>query len=96
MLGSEGIMPTIGPLSTSLEGLKLVTKTVLGGKPWLREPSLCAMDWRDMSTAFAGRKLKVAVMREDGVVQPHPPVARVLENLVQSLQKSDKIELVEW
>lgn len=96
MAGSEAIKPVIGPLSTSLEGLKLLTKTVLDEKPWLHEPSLCAMDWRDMSTAFAGQKLKVAVMREDEVVRPHPPVTRVLENIVQSLQKSSKIELVEW
>lgn len=96
MVGSEAIKGVIGPLSTSLEGLKLLIKTVLDRKPWLCEPGLSAMGWRDMSTALVGRKLKVAVMREDDVVRPHPPVARALENMVQSLQKSDKIELVEW
>lgn len=67
MVGSEAIKPVIGPLSTSLEGLKLLTRAVLDKKPWLREPSLCSMDWRDMSTAFTERKLKVAVMRWDEV-----------------------------
>ncbi|KAI0131781.1 acetamidase [Xylariales sp. AK1849] len=96
MAGTEAILGTIGPLSTSLEGLKLFTKTIVDGKPWLTSPDLVAMEWRDTSTFFKDRKLKVAVMWEDGVVKPHPPIARAMTEAVEKLRKSAKIEVVEW
>ncbi|KAF2201094.1 amidase signature enzyme [Delitschia confertaspora ATCC 74209] len=67
MMGHEQVVPVIGPLSTSLEGIKLFMKTLIDAKPWIREPSLLP------------KKLKVAVMWDDGVVRPHPPVLRALE-----------------
>jgi len=47
MNGQEQIVPTIGPLSTSLEGVKIFMKTLIGQKPWLYEPSLVPMPWRE-------------------------------------------------
>jgi hypothetical protein len=96
MMGSEAIHATTGPLSTSLEGLRLFTKTLVDAKPWIQDPNLIPMEWSDVSTTFAGRRLKVAVMWDDGVVKPHPPVTRALKTVVQGLKKSDKIELAEW
>ena len=47
MLGQEQIVPVIGPLSTSLEGIKIFMKTLIDQKPWLYEPSLVPMPWRE-------------------------------------------------
>jgi Asp-tRNA(Asn)/Glu-tRNA(Gln) amidotransferase A subunit family amidase len=96
MMGSEAIHATTGPLSTSIGGLQLFTKTLLDAKPWIQDPNLIPLEWRDASTAFNGRKLKVAVMWDDGVVKPHPPVTRALKNVVEGLKKSEKFEVVEW
>jgi amidase len=96
MIGSEAIHATIGPLSTSLQGLRLFTKTVLDARPWLHDTSLTPIEWRDMSQTFTRRKLKVTVMWDDGVVKPHPPVTRALRSVVEGLRKSNKIELVDW
>lgn len=41
------------------------------------------------------RPLRIAVMRDDGVVRPHPPVARVLEEVVSKLKKAGH-EIVTW
>jgi amidase len=46
MTGQEQIVPVIGPLSTSLEGIKIFMKTLIDQKPWLYEPSLVPMPWR--------------------------------------------------
>ena len=46
MTGQEQIVPVIGPLSTSLEGIKIFMKTLINQKPWLYEPSLVPMPWR--------------------------------------------------
>lgn len=47
MLGQEQIVPVVGPLSTSLEGIKIFMETLIDQKPWLYEPSLVPMPWKD-------------------------------------------------
>jgi amidase len=95
MGGAEQIVPTIGPLSTSLEGIKLFIKTLIDAKPWFKEPSLLPFPWKE-ELAFDGRKLKVAVLWDDGVVKPHPPVTRALKQVVDKLKSQADIEVVEW
>lgn len=65
MRGQEQVVAVLGPLSTSLEGVKLFMKTVIRGKPWLNEPSLVPIPWRDQEsylTKPSGKKLKVGVI----------------------------------
>lgn len=95
MFGSEQILPTFGPLSTSLEGCKLFMKTVIDSKPWLKEPSLLPFPWKD-DDAYKGRKPKIAVLWDDGVVRPHPPVTRALRQVIEKLKAKDNVEIVEW
>jgi amidase len=91
----ENIVPTIGPLSTSLEGVKIFTKTLIDAKPWLHDPALLPFPWKE-EDFFQGRKIKVAVIWDDGVVKPHPPVTRALKQVVDKLAANDKFEVVEW
>ncbi|KAE9367152.1 amidase [Stipitochalara longipes BDJ] len=93
--GEEQIVPTIGPLSTSLEGCRLFIKTIIDAKPWYREPTLLPFPWKE-EDFFKGKKLKVAVLWDDGVVKPHPPVTRALKKIVDKLQGKANIEIVEW
>jgi amidase len=94
-MGEEQIIPTIGPLSTSLEGCKLFIKTIIDAKPWYREPALLPFPWKE-DDFFKGKKLKVAVLWDDGVVKPHPPVTRALKQIVEKLKGKENIEIVEW
>lgn len=99
MLGSEQIVPVSGPLSTTLEGVKLFMKTVIAAKPWLSAPSLVPFPWRDQHSHLEtrnGKKLKVGVMWDDKVVLPHPPVRRALREVVEKLRAIDNIEVVDW
>ena len=97
MGGQEQIVPVLGPLSTSLEGVKLFMKTVIGGKPWLKEPSLVPIPWRDQERYFASsKKLRIGVMWDDCVVKPHPPVVRALQEMVDKLKDTQSVEIVEW
>lgn len=99
MLGSEHIIPVIGPLSTSLEGIKMFMKTIIAAQPWLVESSLLPFPWKDEishSGARSSKRLKVGVLWDDGVVKPHPPVIRALQEVAESLNHVDGIELVDW
>lgn len=94
MAGEEHILGTIGPLSTSLEGCKLFVKTVVEGKPWLNDPSMMPFEWRNLTGK--GKKLKVAVIWDDGVVKVHPPVTRALKEVVEKLKASPNVEVIDW
>lgn len=74
-------------------------KTVLTFKPWLQDPALIPLPWRDEEFNFSasgGRKLKVGVMWSDGIVKPHPPIQRALQEVVNGLMNVKGIEVVQW
>ncbi|KAI1123426.1 amidase signature domain-containing protein [Nemania abortiva] len=98
MAGSDHIVATIGPLSTSLEGVSLFIRTILQARPWLREPSLVPIPWKaeDELEKVRGRKLKVGVIWDDKVVRPHPPIRAALSQFVAELRKNDEVEIVDW
>ena len=93
--GEEQILVSYGPLSTSLEGIDLFMSAVLARSAWLTEPSLIAIPWR-MHENQLPPKLKVAVMWDDGVVNPHPPIIRALRETVDKLKDVPDIEIVDW
>lgn len=95
MLGAEHIVAAVGPLSTSLKGCRLFMKTLIDSKPWSKEPSLLPFPWKS-EDFFKGRKLKVGVLWDDGVVKPHPPVTRALKQVVDKLKANGSVEVVEW
>ncbi|KAI8957524.1 amidase [Daldinia sp. FL1419] len=96
MPNAESILGTPGPISTSLEGLHLFTKSILDQKPWVQQSDLVGFDWRDPAQYYLDRKFRVGVLYGDGVVRPHPPVLKALDEFVGKLQKSPNVEVVEW
>lgn len=100
MQGSEHIVATAGPISTSISGIKSFMKAVLDTKPHLREPNLHPIPWRDDVTHLQQRdgkpRLKIAVMSSDGIVKPHPPVLRALKEVTDRLGAFSNISVVEW
>ncbi len=98
-VGSGYIEGTLGPLSTSLKGIKMFMKTILDAKPWIVDPSLVPLPWRDQKSYLGGngsKKLRVAVFWSDGVVRPQPPVMRALKEVVEKLRKVDGVEITDW
>ncbi|KAF3917695.1 Acetamidase [Arthrobotrys entomopaga] len=99
----EGIQGTLGPISTTLEPLSLFMSTVLASKPWDTDNSLLPIPWRqelnfpvDTATGRT-RKMKIGVMRWDGVVMPHPPITRGINEVVAKLREfPEQFEIVEW
>jgi Asp-tRNA(Asn)/Glu-tRNA(Gln) amidotransferase A subunit family amidase len=92
MAGADNVESVIGPLSTSLFGLQTFMKTIIDSEPWLTEPALIPMPWREVSLP---KKLRLGVMWHDNVVQPHFPITRALQ-LVTSKLKDAGIEIVEF
>lgn len=74
-------------------------ETVLAAKPWFTEPSLVPIPWHkstNLTDQLHGKRLKIAVMWDDGVVIPHPSITRALTMMVDRLKAIDNVEVVEW
>jgi amidase len=94
MAGADTVESVLGPLSTSPSGLKLFMKTIIDSQPWLEEPALIPIPWRDVQLP-SDRPLRIGVISHDGVVQPHPPIARALNLMTSKLQFAG-IEVVDF
>lgn len=91
---------TVGVLGTSLDALKLVMTSLLLTKPWLRDPWVVNIPWRqdivDSTLARASSDgsankqvpLKLGVFWTDNAVGPHPPIIRGLRTVSETLEKA--------
>ena len=98
-VGSGYVIGVLGPLSTSLEGVKMIMKTIIDAEPWVEDPSLVPLAWRTGHfdrRASGSWRLKIGVMESDGIVTPHPPVLRAMRAMVNQLKQIEDIELVDW
>jgi amidase len=105
MDGQNTILSVVGPISTSVAGLRLSMKALLSQEPWNHDPLVHDMPWRDdierqvqeliKSHSPNTPGLSFAIMKHDGVVAPHPPVLRAL-NMVEARLKELKYEVIEW
>ena len=93
-------------MSTSLEGLELVFRSVLSTKPWLRDPAVVPIPWRqhilDFISARVGpggkakeQPLKLGILWRNGSVEPHPPVRRGLKMVAEAVRQAGH-SVVDW
>ncbi|KAI7785012.1 uncharacterized protein LA080_008411 [Diaporthe eres] len=92
MAGKEAMMGTPGPMTVDREALELFMKVALAKKPWRLDPSIAAKEWTPYKFA---RPPKVAIQWWDGVVRPHPPMRRALEEVANACRRAG-MEVVDW
>ncbi|KAI1439529.1 amidase [Annulohypoxylon stygium] len=98
----------VGFLSTSIDGIGLMLKSILSTQPWIRDPAVVPIPFRqevvdeylqrvnDDGTVKKGHiPLKFGIFWTDGVVQPHPPVTRSLHMVVDAIKKAGH-RVVDW
>ncbi|KAI9698344.1 MAG: hypothetical protein M1820_007506 [Bogoriella megaspora] len=89
--GADPIQTVLGPLSTSLAGISTFMSAVLAAEPWLQEPALVPLPWRQVRLPG---KLKIGIMYDDGIVKPHPPISRMLKYLEARLEDVQNVRVV--
>ncbi|AEO70141.1 6911e4db-d68f-4d7b-89cd-83fff4721740 [Thermothielavioides terrestris] len=98
MPGQEGVPSVYSPMARTLGDLVYFTRAVLGEmKPWRYDYTVHPLPWRaEVEKEFGdvGRKLKVGVLRTDGVVDPSPACARALRMAEHALRRQG-CEIVE-
>ncbi|KAL9055811.1 MAG: hypothetical protein Q9162_003345 [Coniocarpon cinnabarinum] len=92
MDGQNTILSVVGPLATSAASLKLVMQAIMSQQPWLHDPLVVELPWREeqasltMERANAGQ-LSFGVFRHDGIVATHPPVQRAIDITVKAMER---------
>lgn len=93
MDGQSSVLSVLGPLSTSVGSLRLALKAVLAQQPWLHDPLVLEIPWRDdreqeIRNLVSGKeKMAFGVIKTDGHVSLYPPVRRAIDGVVQALEK---------
>ncbi|KAI9724269.1 MAG: hypothetical protein M1828_003693 [Chrysothrix sp. TS-e1954] len=90
MPGQEGVASVFSPMARTLDDLTYFTREFLKTKPWRLDHGCHPLEWRDAvvsSIEQPDRKLKIGIMRTDGVVDPSPACARALQECAHALQQ---------
>ncbi len=96
MDGQNSVLSVVGPLAPSISALQLLVKSLLSREPWLHDPLVHPMPWRESDTKLpAETSLTFAVLRHDGIVSVHPPIRRAIATVVEALQKQGH-KVIEW
>ena len=106
--GMDALMGVVGPLARSVDDLELFCSSILSHtiSPWHLEAQLINKPWTPYSTTRAAnsvqpilpggrRKLTVALMLDDGMVLPHPPILSALRSAAASLRAAGHV-VVPW
>ena len=96
MDGQNTVTSVVGPLSHSVGGLRLAMKSLLSQQPWLHDPLVLEIPWRDeqekqildfvKSTQDGKGRMCFGLLKHDGVVTPQPPVQRALHIVAATLE----------
>jgi amidase len=90
------IPASAGPLAHSMRDIELFFSAISAQQPWTMDPDVVPLPWTSLTSTLVAtsRKLRIGIVRRDGVIESHPPIARLLEEVVIKLQHSG-IETVE-
>ncbi|KAK8016909.1 amidase protein [Apiospora rasikravindrae] len=96
MPGQEGVPSVFSPMARTLGDLRYFVQAMIEMKPWVYDHSVHPMPWDDSSVKMleSKTKLRVGVMRTDGVVNPSPACVRALEKVEAALEQAG-CEIVE-
>lgn len=86
--GQESVPAVEGPLTRSVDDIDLLMDAYINhGKPWTTDCTLVPLPWRSVEKPKP-ESLKVAIMYDDGIVKPTPPIARGLKEIEKKLKEA--------
>ncbi|KAK7404057.1 hypothetical protein QQX98_010178 [Neonectria punicea] len=95
MPGQDGVPAVYSPMARTLDDLIYFTRAFIQMKPWTYDYSCHPLPWRSqIEREYSHRKLRIGVLRTDGVVDPSPACKRALETTEAALRKAGH-EIVE-
>ncbi|KAH9951008.1 amidase [Amylocystis lapponica] len=95
--GMDAIVGALGPIATSARDLALFCRVMLQYEPWLVEPPLLEMPWKQNVVEGDGipERLSIAILWDDGVVAPDPPILDALRRTKDALVAAGH-DVIQW
>ncbi|KAJ7193376.1 general amidase [Mycena pura] len=97
--GEDSILSVLGPLCNTLDGITTFFKAILSKQPWLKDPLVIRKRWSEDEYNLIdhgnGQKLCFAIMWDNGVIVPDPPVRRGLEITKRALLAAGH-QVIDW
>jgi amidase len=90
--GQEAILAVNGPIARTLGDVEMYSKAIVATEPWLHDPKCLPIPWRLVELPST---LKVAIMWDDGMVRPTPPIVRAMRETKAKLEAAGH-EVVDW
>jgi amidase len=74
------VLCSTGPMCTSLRDMDMFMRLMADAKPYLLDPRLVPVPWTGLQTSLlpVGRRLRVGIIKNDGFIEPQPPVKRAI------------------
>ncbi|KAJ6520067.1 general amidase [Mycena sanguinolenta] len=99
MEGQDSVLSVLGPLSSTLDGLQIFFKAVISKEPWQMDPMTIRKRWSEEEYNLIdhgnGQKLCFAIIWDNGLVVPHPPIRRGLEMTRDALVAAGH-QVIDW
>ncbi|PIG81166.1 putative general amidase [Aspergillus arachidicola] len=96
--GRVSLQTVAGPLARSVADLGAIMEEVVPRAELFGEdciPGRWHGEFPFRLPETQGRNVTIGVLRSDGIVEPLPPIARVLDEVAQTLRKTPGVEVVE-
>lgn len=93
MAGQEAVASINGPMSADLDSLSLYAEAVVASEPWFHDPKALPIPWKKDVTV--PEKLCFAIIYDDGVVRPQPPITRALRETAAKLEAAGH-QVIVW
>lgn len=93
--GQESVPAVEGPLTRSVDDIDYIMDVYINqGKPWVTDATTYPLQWRKVEKPTP-LSLTVAIMYDDGIVKPTPPIARGLKEVTDKLTAAG-VKVVEF
>ncbi|KAF2853586.1 acetamidase-like protein [Plenodomus tracheiphilus IPT5] len=92
LAGQEAVQSVNGPMAKTLEDITMYSKAIIDSQPWKVDPKTLPIPWRP---AEPRKKLRIAVLWNDGICRPTPPVTRALKETSEKLTRAGH-DVLEW
>ena len=92
--GKEGLESCAGPIARSLKDCGFFLDVVERANAWERDPGVLPGRWWNEGVNHGTEKPLIGVVWRDGLIEPLPPVMKILKEVVDKVRKSG-VEVVE-
>jgi len=86
-------------MTNTLSGVKTFTKAIIDSDPWLKDPLVVRKEWSQQEYELVdhggGKNLCFAIMWDNEVVRPHPPLHRAMQITKDALEAAGH-KVIDW